>query len=144
MIHSRKILLFLAVAVIGFLIVPNLVFAATKFQLIPDCALGKYNAQRNIYEQEKAPPLSCVEEMLINIAQMILAVSGAIALLMFIYGGFLWMTAAGNPGKVQSGTKIMIGTVIGLVIIFAANLAITAVRNVLVGQGLGASQTQTK
>jgi hypothetical protein len=80
--------------------------------------------------------------MLVNIAKIILGLSGAIALLMFIYGGFLWLTAGGNASKVQQGTKIMIGTVIGLVIIFAANLAITTIGNVLRGQGLGTATSQ--
>jgi hypothetical protein len=139
---TKTIKIFSVFVVLCVLIVPNI--ASAQFQLIPNCALGTYNAQRNIYVQDKAPPLWCVELMLVNIAQIILGVSGAIALLMFIYGGFLWLTAGGSPSKVQQGTKIMIGTVIGLVIIFAANLAITTVRSVLQGQGLGSSQTQTK
>ena len=124
------------------ILVPNIAFA--QFQLIPNCALGTYNAQRGIYEQKTAPDLNCVEQILVNVAQIILGLSGAIALLMFIYGGFLWLTAAGSSSKVQQGTKIMVGTVIGLVIIFGANLAITTVRNVLLDQGLGTSQSQTQ
>ena len=139
---AKTIKIFSVIAVLCVLIVPNI--ASAQFQLIPNCALGTYNAQRNIYEQKTAPDLNCVEQMLVNIAQIILGISGAIALLMFIYGGFLWLTAGGNSSRVQQGTKIMIGTVIGLVIIFAANLAVTTVRNVLVGQGLGTSQSTTE
>lgn len=138
---TKTLKIFSVIAVLCVLIVPNI--ASAQFQLIPNCALGTYNEQRGIYEQKTAPDLNCVEQLLVNIAQIILGISGAIALLMFIYGGFLWLTAGGNSSKVQQGTKIMIGTVIGLIIIFAANLAVTTVRNVLVGQGLGTSSGGT-
>ncbi len=56
----------------------------------------------------------------INLARIILALSGSLALLMFIYGGFTWLTATGSSERVDKGRKILIGAVIGLIIIFGA------------------------
>lgn len=56
----------------------------------------------------------------INLARIILALSGSLALLMFIYGGFMWLTAAGSSERVDKGKKILLGAVIGLIIIFGA------------------------
>ena len=49
-----------------------------------------------------------------------LGVVGSLALVMFIYGGFTWMLAAGNAEAVKKGKDIIIWATIGLVIIFSA------------------------
>jgi hypothetical protein len=49
-----------------------------------------------------------------------LALVGALTLLVFIYGGFLWLTSAGNEEWVKKGTKTMLYAAIGLFIIFAS------------------------
>ena len=49
-----------------------------------------------------------------------LTVVGAITLLVFIYGGFLWLTSAGREEKVKTGANAMLYAGIGLFIIFAA------------------------
>ncbi|MEA3272759.1 MAG: pilin, partial [Patescibacteria group bacterium] len=59
-----------------------------------------------------------------NLARIILGVTGSFALLMFIYGGFVWLTAAGAPDKVENGRKILVGAVIGIVIIFGAYIGV--------------------
>jgi len=68
------------------------------------------------------PPLgtTSVQEIIGNVIQAILGIVGSIALLMFVIGGFAWMTAAGNPERVKLGKNIIIWSVIGLAVIFAA------------------------
>ena len=68
------------------------------------------------------PPLgtTSVQEIIGNVIQAILGIVGSIALLMFVIGGFVWMTAAGNPERVKLGKNIIIWSVIGLAVIFAA------------------------
>jgi uncharacterized membrane protein YjfL (UPF0719 family) len=39
---------------------------------------------------------------------------------MFIYGGFVWLTSAGNEQKVTQGRNILMWAALGLVIIFLA------------------------
>lgn len=48
----------------------------------------------------------------------VLGVVGAIALLMFVYGGVMWMTSAGDQKKVQASQSIIKNSVIGLLLIF--------------------------
>ena len=50
----------------------------------------------------------------------VLGIVGSLALVMFIYGGFVWMLAAGSNEKVQKGKDILVWATIGLVVIFAA------------------------
>ena len=49
-----------------------------------------------------------------------LGVVGSLALLMFIYGGFTWMTSAGSAEKVTKGKGIMVWAAIGLAVIFSS------------------------
>lgn len=55
-----------------------------------------------------------------NILSIIIGVIGAIALVVFIYGGFLLMTSAGEQGAIKKGKDAMVYAVLGLVIIFSA------------------------
>ncbi|MFH1173419.1 MAG: pilin [bacterium] len=55
-----------------------------------------------------------------RIIKAILGVVGSIALAMFVYGGIIWMTSAGNNEMVQRGRDILIWASVGLVTIFGA------------------------
>jgi hypothetical protein len=50
----------------------------------------------------------------------VLGLVGSLALVMFIYGGFTWMTAAGNEQSITKGKNIVIWATIGLVVIFTS------------------------
>lgn len=56
-------------------------------------------------------------EIIGNIIQWILGLVGVILLIMFIYGGVLYATSAGNEDKVDTGKKVMLYAIIGVVII---------------------------
>jgi len=49
-----------------------------------------------------------------------MGITGAIALIMFLVGGFQWMTAAGNPEKVKKGRDTLMWAVLGLIVIFSS------------------------
>ncbi len=55
-----------------------------------------------------------------KVINAVLGIVGSLALLMFTYGGFTWMLAAGNNERVQKGKDILIWATIGLVIIFSS------------------------
>jgi hypothetical protein len=50
----------------------------------------------------------------------VLSFLGVIFLVLIIYGGFIYMTAAGSEEKVQRAKKIIVDASIGLVIILAS------------------------
>ena len=55
-----------------------------------------------------------------RIIKAILGIVGSLALVMFIYGGFNWMTAAGTAEKVEKGKQILVWATIGLIVIFTS------------------------
>ena len=55
-----------------------------------------------------------------KIINAVLGIVGSLALVMFIYGGFIWMTSSGNMEMVTKGKNILIWATLGLVVIFAS------------------------
>ena len=64
---------------------------------------------------------------------------GSIALAMFLYGGFLWLTAAGNPDRIKKGKEIIIWSVLGLGLIFGSYILVNFVIGAITG-GVGAAK----
>lgn len=67
-------------------------------------------------------PLSTdtLPELIGQAIKTVLGVSGSLTLAVFIYGGFVWMTAAGNVERVQKGKNTIFWAAIGLAVIFSA------------------------
>ncbi|KKR14761.1 MAG: hypothetical protein UT42_C0019G0002 [Candidatus Falkowbacteria bacterium GW2011_GWA2_39_24] len=59
-----------------------------------------------------------------RVVRAILLIIGSIALLMFIYGGFMWMTAAGNDTKIGKAKNVLVWATLGLIVIAAAYLLV--------------------
>jgi hypothetical protein len=72
--------------------------------------------------QKLPDPLNgATPEILIGkIINAVLGIVGSLALVMFVYGGFMWMLSAGNKERVQKGKEILTWATVGLVVIFSA------------------------
>lgn len=68
-----------------------------------------------------------VKALIIRIIKVILSLVGALAVVFFIYGGLIWMTAGGSPDKVKKGRDILTWTILGLVIIFTSYIILNFV-----------------
>lgn len=55
-----------------------------------------------------------------GVIQKALGILGSITLVVFIYGGFLWLTSAGNQERVKKGGQTMLWAAVGVFIIFAS------------------------
>lgn len=60
-------------------------------------------------------------------------VIGTIALIIFIYGGFLWMTAFGEEQKVKKGWDTMMWAGLGLVVMFGSYVAVEFILKAILG-----------
>jgi len=55
-----------------------------------------------------------------NVIRTFSGIAGSLALLMFVYGGIMWILSGGSPDKVKKAQKILVNAAIGLVLIFSA------------------------
>ncbi len=65
-----------------------------------------------------------IEELIGNAIRGLLGISGALALLMMVWGGISWMTAHGNTERVKKGRDTMVWAIFGLVAIFSSYVVI--------------------
>lgn len=104
----KKILF--AVLFLAPVMVPSIVSAAV-FDTGLDNAIGQGYGQGAIND-----PAVLVARLI----QIFLGVLGVIFLILTLYAGFLWMTAAGNEGQVKQAKGIIVTAAVGLVIILSA------------------------
>jgi hypothetical protein len=69
----------------------------------------------------------------VGIGSYVFTIIGALALLMFLYGGIIWITSHGNPEKVKKGMEIFVAAVIGLVIVFSAYMLVKYFGDSIIG-----------
>ena len=72
-----------------------------------------------------------------TIVEFILGFLGFIAVIMIIYGGFLYVTGAGNQEKIDSAKKIIMYSIVGIIFIL---LSFAIVNTVLTAGTGGAGQ----
>ncbi|PIR93112.1 hypothetical protein COT99_02560 [Candidatus Falkowbacteria bacterium CG10_big_fil_rev_8_21_14_0_10_43_10] len=72
-----------------------------------------------------------VDKILTKVINAILGLLGVIFLVLTLFAGFLWMTAAGNDDQVGKAKKILTAAIIGIVIIVSSyaitNFVLTSV-----------------
>jgi hypothetical protein len=64
-----------------------------------------------------------------------LGLVGGLTLVMVVFGGFQWLTAAGNKEKISAGTKTMTWAIIGLILVLGSYLLLTTILNALANRG---------
>ncbi len=67
-------------------------------------------------------PVTSIPVIIGKIIKMFLGIVGALALLVFVYGGVAWMTARGDAGQVKHAQQAIQGAVLGLIIISGSYL----------------------
>jgi len=74
----------------------------------------------------------------LNIANWIFGIVGSLTLLMFVYGGFMFLISAGSSDKVSQAKKIITAAIVGLVIVFASYVIVKFVLGDVLGVGWSA------
>ncbi len=74
-----------------------------------------------------------IETLAARIIEYVLGFIGTISLLLFIYGGFIWMTSAGSAEKVKKGRDVVIWAVVGMAVIFMSYIMVKFVIQALQG-----------
>jgi hypothetical protein len=72
-----------------------------------------------------------INSVIARIITALLGITGSVALLMFVWGGFQWLVSAGKPEKIQKGKDTLIWAAIGLAVIFGAYTLVNVVVSAL-------------
>ncbi len=93
----------------------NFIFAETQFEKgLNAAAQGTGHAEMTGIK-DKTPA-----EVIGLAVNGLLAFLGVIFLILMIYGGYQWMTAAGNEQQVEKAKNIIRDAIIGLIVVLAA------------------------
>lgn len=71
------------------------------------------------------------------VIQAALGIAGSIALLMIVYGGYTWLMSQGEPDKIKKGQQTIVWSVLGIAVLFGANILATYIINTLGGATAG-------
>ncbi|MFA6573302.1 MAG: hypothetical protein WCT13_03960 [Patescibacteria group bacterium] len=63
-------------------------------------------------------------DLWVRILQLMLGGVGLFGVMMFIYGGFLMLTSAGNPDRVKKAKDTLVWAVLGLATIFVSGAVV--------------------
>jgi TRAP-type C4-dicarboxylate transport system permease small subunit len=84
---------------------------------------------------------SSLAETIGRIIKIILGLLGTIFLVLTVYAGFLWMTAAGNDEQISKAKKLLYDGAIGLAVMLAAYSITILVSNFLLQSTAGTGQS---
>ena len=130
-ITNKHIISFIFLSLFLFMIA--LPVMQVQAQIIPDGEVigggldGQNKKETGSYE------LSDFTQLMINVANWILGISGSLALLAFVVGGLMFLISAGSREKVDQAKKILSGAVIGLAIVFFSYVAINFILSTVFG-----------
>jgi len=75
--------------------------------------------------------VSTVPEVISRLIKIMLGLVGTVSLVVFIYAGFLWITAQGKPDQINKGKQAMIWAVVGILVVFSSYAILKYVFDVL-------------
>ena len=79
--------------------------------------------------KNQGDPIAGPGGLITDVTNVVSVVAGIVAVVMIMYGGYKFVTSAGDSGKVQEAKKTIMWSVIGLIVIVLARSIIVFVLN---------------
>lgn len=83
----------------------------------------------------KPIPCDTAQCLILGILRYLLGLMAIVATFMFIYGGFMWLSSAGNEKRIQQGKETLSWAAIGIVVILLSWALIRYLITVLTNAG---------
>ncbi|OGY30695.1 MAG: hypothetical protein A3C02_02070 [Candidatus Andersenbacteria bacterium RIFCSPHIGHO2_02_FULL_45_11] len=84
----------------------------------------------DLAKTNKLAPAKSTKEILQTIVKWLLSLTGTIATISLLYGGFLYITSQGEENKAEQAKNIILYSVIGIIIIGISAIVVNVVINV--------------
>ncbi len=96
------------------------------------------------YAEQTGLPTTDIRLIIANVIRVALGLMGLMAVVIILYGGWLWMSAGGNEEQIAKAKKTLINGAIGLIIILSAYSIVLFVMRLLGldGYGVGTGENQ--
>ena len=101
-----------------------IIFSLLFFFLLPQVTQGEV-------EIESPLRVKTIPELIDRIVQYIFWIAMVLAPLMILVGAFYFMTAAGDPKRIETGKKVILWTIVGLAVILFSRGIIAVIRSIL-------------
>lgn len=85
-----------------------------------------------VFAQEP-PQISGLVAIVANIFGVVMPVGQVLAVIMIIYGGYMWMISGGDPSRIKSAQGTLTWSVLGLIFLSIFKMILNAVFNFLLG-----------
>jgi hypothetical protein len=128
----KKAVSFLIVCSVAVLIGLN-AYAADVKPKLDDCPTGSGEKCTNL-ENPLASKATDVPIIIGTVIKYALGVIGSLTILMFVWGGFQWLTSAGSSDKIKKGTATMVWAAIGVTLVLSSYLILTTYLDYLTGK----------
>ena len=73
------------------------------------------------------PETRTLTAIALSVLQFLLSIVGTLAIIMLVVGGIMYMTAAGNEDRIDTGKKIVLYSIIGIAVALAALVIVTQI-----------------
>lgn len=94
-------------------------FGGVKASSLWDRQQKELGTMAHVFGEDKANPTD-VRHRVVKLINWVLTLLGIVVVILIIFAGFKWMTAAGNEDAVKKAKTILTNAVIGLIIIVLA------------------------
>ena len=94
-----------------------------------------FTAKANVELDNPLGSTNNVSDLIVNMVNGLLGVTGALALFFVIQGGVTWITSGGNAEKVKAGKAAIQWALLGLIAIFLSYVVVHAVFITIEGAG---------
>jgi len=141
----KKIFLITLIFIFGFFFVISPVLAATcnpfldKIGVKDGCLIPPNCTSATASSDVNVCGLNELLQVVVNFTQLLLGVTGSLALLAFLYGGVLWIISSGKQEMIEKGKQAIQAAVIGLLIMLGSWLIVNTTIGALTGGEIGAT-----
>jgi len=90
------------------------------------------------------PARGTIENVLTNVLDWLLAIGGAVAVLVLVIGGIRYIVAAGNEAQIKEAKQTITYALIGLVVIILAWVIVRTINTYLISKPTGGGIQQQK
>lgn len=93
-------------------------------KVLPDCVF-------DTTVQGECKDVNIFIKLAIDVANVLISIIGGVALIAFLYGGFILILSEGNSEKIDKGKDAMVAALIGLAVVFGAYLLVNILSDAL-------------